>query len=104
MRLVLRVFLQRAGYRVSEAENKRQAIGLLLDLRPDMLVIDYEHPYLEPEAGKQIHEAIRPLSMPFIALIGRDLEHDFQRVLADVCLLKPLRMDELFNAISDLSQ
>jgi CheY-like chemotaxis protein len=101
MRIMLRVLLQKAGYSVSEAENKRQAVNLLFDVRPNVLVVDYEAPNLEAEMSIQLHEDARSLNIPLVALIGRDMEREPHKAHADSYLLKPLQMDELFQAIAD---
>lgn len=103
MRLMLRVFLQKAGYEVSEAENKREAIGNLRKLRPDVLVIDYEHPSTELEMEKYFHEAMSPHTIPVISLIGSDLPDSAHKPNTHIYLSKPLQMDHLFKALSDLS-
>src|SRR4029079_6380444 len=74
VRALVAELLSRAGYRVSQAENGREALKTLYDERPDLIVLDVSMPELD---GWGTLERIRELSdVPVMMLtaLGAELE------------------------------
>ncbi len=96
IREVVRFALERAGYRVSEAEDGRSAIERFERERPDAIVLDVLIP--EPD-GLEVCRRIRARSdVPILFLTSRDEEVD--RVVglelgADDYIVKPFSPREL---------
>ncbi|MGC4042392.1 MAG: response regulator transcription factor [Armatimonas sp.] len=93
--------LERAGYEiVGVVSDGEKAIGAVLELEPDFLVIDLEMPRMSGiEACRQI-TAIRP--MPILMISGhQDMETIEQAIAAGVTtfLTKPFLIAELLEAV-----
>ena len=95
--------LTRAGYRVSQAENGREALKLLFDGRPDLIVLDVSMPELD---GWATLERIRELSdVPVMMLTALGAELEKVRALragADDYLTKPFGRQELLARVESL--
>ena len=95
--------LARAGYTVSQAPDGREALRLLYDERPDLIVLDVSMPELD---GWATLERIRDLSdVPVLMLTARGGELDTVRGLrsgADDYLSKPFGRQELLARVEAL--
>jgi two-component system KDP operon response regulator KdpE len=85
-----------ASYRVIEAENGAQALRLLYQHRPDLVILDVSMPQMD---GWETCRRIRELTdTPIIMLTARDADHDVARGLdagADDYVTKPFSPVEL---------
>jgi DNA-binding response OmpR family regulator len=92
--------LARAGYSVSEAPNGREALRLLYDGRPDLIVLDVSMPELD---GWATLERIRELSdVPVVMLSALGAELEKVRALragADDYVTKPFGRQELLARV-----
>ena len=92
--------LARAGYAVSEAPNGREALRLLSDERPDLIVLDVSMPELD---GWETLERIRELStVPVVMLSALGAELEKVRALrggADDYVTKPFGRQELLARV-----
>lgn len=96
VRTLVRTLLERDGAVVREAVDGRDALRLLYDVRPDLVVLDVSMPDLD---GWQTLERIRDLSeVPVLMLTARDNELEKVRGLqagADDYVTKPFGRQEL---------
>jgi len=103
VRLLLRALLERAGALVREAADGREALRLLFDARPDVIVLDVAMPEFD---GWQTLERVRDLTdVPVLMLTARDGELEKVRGLqggADDYVTKPFGRQELLARIGAL--
>jgi DNA-binding response OmpR family regulator len=103
VRGLVRELLERAGAMVREATDGRQALRLLFDARPDVIVLDVTMPGLD---GWQTLERIRDLTeVPVLMLTAHDTEMEKVRGLqtgADDYVTKPFGRQELLARVSAL--
>jgi DNA-binding response OmpR family regulator len=95
--------LARAGYSVSQARNGREALKLLFDERPDLVLLDISMPELD---GWATLERIRELSdVPVLMLSALGAELEKVRALragADDYVTKPFGRQELLARVESL--
>ena len=103
IRVLLRELLERAGYRVDEAEDGRTALRRLYEAPPSLVVLDVTMPEMD---GYQTLERIRDLSdVPVIMLTARTQELERVRGLAsgaDDYVPKPFGRQELLARVQAL--
>jgi DNA-binding response OmpR family regulator len=103
VRGLVRELLERAGARVADAADGRQALRLLYDVRPDVIVLDVTMPEMD---GWQTLERIRDLvEVPVLMLTARDTELEKVRGLqagADDYVTKPFGRQELLARVEVL--
>lgn len=103
IRELVRALLERAGALVREAADGRDALRLLDDARPDVIVLDVTMPGFD---GWQTLERIRDLSdVPVLMLTGHDQELEKVRGLragADDYVTKPFGRQELLARVEAL--
>lgn len=67
-REMLRMFLEKAGYNVQEAENGRDAIDLAREVHPDLVMIDLNLPVMDGiSAAREIRQLEGLRNVPIIA-------------------------------------
>jgi two-component system KDP operon response regulator KdpE len=100
IRRVLRSTLSSSGYDVVEAKNGQEAIQLLLQERPDLILLDANMPVMD---GLEACSKLRlSFDGPIIMLTVRNAELDKVRALdagADDYVVKPFSMNELLARI-----
>jgi DNA-binding response OmpR family regulator len=103
VRGLVRALLERAGAIVREAVDGREALRVLYDVRPEVVVLDVTMPELD---GWQTLERIRDLSaVPVLMLTARDTELEKVRGLkegADDYVTKPFGRQELLARVEAL--
>ncbi len=103
VRTLVAELLTRAGYTVSEAPNGREALKLLFDERPDLVLLDISMPELD---GWGTLERIRELSdVPVVMLSALGAELEKVRALragADDYVTKPFGRQELLARVESL--
>ncbi len=86
-----------AGYQVLSANNGEEGLGLALDMKPDLIILDIMLPLINGyEVCRQVREA--DLEMPIIMLTAKDEESDIVLGLnigADDYVTKPFGIREL---------
>jgi signal transduction histidine kinase/DNA-binding response OmpR family regulator len=103
IRELLRQELTEAGYQVSVAANGREALGVIRQERPDLVVLDVMMPEMN---GFDVAAVLKndPLTMdiPIVILsIVQDRERGY-RIGVDRYLTKPIDTDLLFREIGNL--
>jgi DNA-binding response OmpR family regulator len=103
VRSLVSELLARAGYSVSQAPNGREALRLLYDQRPDLIVLDVSMPELD---GWATLERIRELSdVPVVMLSALDAELEKVRAFrggADDYVTKPFGRQELLARVESV--
>jgi len=100
---LLSLRLERAGYRVAQANDGEEALSLARELQPDVVVLDVMMPRL---SGTDVVVALRAdeatKGLPVILVSARAHDEDVQRGLeagADAYLPKPFSAQELTELV-----
>jgi two-component system phosphate regulon response regulator PhoB len=103
---MLRYNLEKEGYRVCEASDGEEALTVVAENNPDLVVLDWMLPALSGiEVCRQIRRKPRTRDLPIIMLTARGEEADKVRGLntgADDYLTKPFSLPELLARIKAL--
>jgi CheY-like chemotaxis protein len=104
MRRLLRDFLARGGYRVTEASNGREALELVRSLPFDVVILDKEMPGLNGLDVLSSLRADRPgLPIIFItAFGGRDVAEESRRRGASHYIEKPFRVTTIVKTVQSV--
>jgi len=99
MRRLVAKYLEKAGYRVQQADDGRQALSAIAAECPDFLITDWEMPHVD---GLRLCEEVRKLALPHYVYVvfltvrsGPDEMVAGLEVGADDFLAKPVRQEEL---------
>ena len=74
-RLMLKLWLEKKGYRILEAENGEEAVDLANREHPDLIIMDIEMPYADGlDATRRIreHQALRETPIVAVSAYGAD--------------------------------
>jgi two-component system cell cycle response regulator DivK len=104
-RAIIRLELERWGYRVVEASNGREAIEMTEDLCPDLILMDLNLPEVD---GLTAAQAIRKYNeqcagVPILAITAYDtigIEEAAREAGCDAYIRKPLDMPQLEKTVS----
>ncbi|MGB0904944.1 MAG: phosphate regulon transcriptional regulator PhoB [Mangrovicoccus sp.] len=100
---VLNYNLQAKGYRVIEAENGEEALTLVAEDAPDLIVLDWMMPHVSGiEVCRQLKTRQETRALPIIMLSARSDEVDRVRGLetgADDYVVKPYSVEELMARV-----
>lgn len=104
-RTVIRMELERWGYRVIEAANGREALEITESFAPDLILMDLNLPEVD---GLSAAQAIRKhnkqcVDMPILAVTAFDtfgIEEAAREAGCDAYITKPLDMSHLEKTIS----
>ena len=103
LRDLVRELLERAGHSVRTAANGREALKLLFDVRPQLIVLDVTMPDID---GWATLERVRDVTdVPVLMLTARDAELEKVRGLkagADDYVTKPFGRQELLARVEAL--
>jgi two-component system phosphate regulon response regulator PhoB len=103
---MLRYNLEKEGYRVAEAGDGEEALTLIAERAPDLILLDWMLPILSGiEVCRQLRRKPRSRDVPVIMLTARGEEGDKIRGLntgADDYLTKPFSLPELLARIKAL--
>ncbi len=95
--------LKKEGFEVSISRNGEEALALLRDDKPDLLLLDWMLPHVSGiEICRQLRARAETRDLPIIMLTARSEEDDRIRGLdtgADDYLTKPFSMTELFARV-----
>jgi DNA-binding response OmpR family regulator len=104
---LLALRLERAGYRVAQAVDGEQALSLVRELHPDVLVLDVMMPRM---SGTDVLATLRAdeatAGVRVVLLSARAQEADVARGLdagADAYLAKPFQAPELIEVVGRLA-
>jgi two-component system phosphate regulon response regulator PhoB len=96
---VLAYNLERAGFAVEQAFDADEALTLISERTPDLIVLDWMLPYMSGlELCRQLRRKAATANLPMIMLTARTEEPDRLRGLdtgADDYITKPFSIDEL---------
>ena len=112
---ILRLALERAGYRVDQAGDGREALDYLRICEPDVLITDIDMPRMTGrELCIHIHRERSECQFPIFILTSRaEVEHrEWSRALGNISFLeKPVsmrnliaRLDEHFAAVAAVQE
>ena len=104
-RVIIRLELERWGYRVVEAANGREALEIIEGFCPDLILMDLNMPEVD---GLTAAQAIRQYGercagVPIIAITAYDtigIEEAAREAGCDAYLKKPLDMPQLEKTVS----
>jgi len=103
---MLRYNLEKEGYRVCEASDGEEALTVLAERNPDLVLLDWMLPVMSGiEVCRQIRRKPRTRDLPVIMLTARSEEGDKVRGLntgADDYLSKPFSLPELMARVKAL--
>ena len=105
LRHAIRRCLQAAGFKVcGEAENGRDAVQLVQQLQPDVVVLDFQMPVMTGiEAATQIPSGSPKTAMILLTLYSSEqLVRDARRVGIKRVLSKEEGIEHLLNAVGEL--
>ena len=105
-RELLRERLEARGYSVTEACNGQEALEMIAQSRPDLLLLDISMPVLDGFATvRKIRENPELSALPVLAVTAYTMQGDRDKVLNagfDGYLSKPINAQELANALERL--
>ncbi len=107
IRRIIRIYLQRAGHDVVEADNGARALEVFKERGPDAAILDVMMPVM---TGLEVVRALRGLDTPLnetpvILLSARAMPHEVASGVesgADRYMVKPFSPSELLSAVADL--
>jgi DNA-binding response OmpR family regulator len=106
IRTLVSGILVEEGHKVGVANNGQQALDMIMDDAPDVLVLDIMMPQMDGYAVlKEIRSSGTREGMKILVLTAKTSETDWVRgykLGADAYLTKPFDTDELVNGIEDL--
>jgi chemosensory pili system protein ChpA (sensor histidine kinase/response regulator) len=107
VRKVTSRLLERQGFRVSLAKDGVEAVGLLAEMRPDLMLLDIEMPRMDGfEVATHVRNEERLEDLPIIMITSRTGEKHRERaegIGVDRFLGKPFQEPDLLAAIEELT-
>lgn len=108
--IIGQAILEKAGYRFLSARDGQEALRIVAETKPDLILLDYS---LGDMTGKEVfdllalqHDPIRSGCLPVAMLTGRGATPSEQRALFSsglaAYLLKPFSEPELLNVIENM--
>ncbi|HEX8148226.1 MAG TPA: response regulator [Pyrinomonadaceae bacterium] len=106
-RAVIRLELERWGYRVIEASNGREALEIIEGFCPDLILLDLNMPEVDGLTAAQTIRRYdeRCAGVPIIAVTAYDtfgIEEAAREAGCDAYIRKPLDMPQLEKTVSGL--
>jgi two-component system, cell cycle response regulator DivK len=102
---LLRDLLQVSGYQTLEATTGEQAVELVLEESPSLVLMDVQLPGIDgTQALARLRENERTASIPVIALTAQAMHGDLERFLQagfDGYLSKPVDIAELLRQVEE---
>jgi CheY-like chemotaxis protein len=102
LRSLYRMILEKAGYDITEATNGADALKLLVNFTPDVIIMDMLMPLLGGEAVmKRIQQmpALQNVKVVVVTAYPRFRE-SAEFLHADQFLVKPVQPDDVLNAVA----
>jgi urea transport system substrate-binding protein len=103
LRHALMTSIQLAGYRVDEAENGLQALEILENITPELILLDMKMPVMN---GWEFVAALRRRSKPQPPIVVLTAAHDTEQRALEVgaqgWVGKPCELSELITAIEQV--
>lgn len=106
LREVFRLFMEKAGFQVAEAEDGEKGLAKIPEFKPDLIVLDLMMPNLNGFEFVQKAQALGIAGIPIIIISGYSYSEKVQDLrkqpqVVDF-LKKPIRYSELADAIRKL--
>lgn len=106
-RYLITYLLEKSGYELEVAEDGAQALALLEERTPDLILMDMQLPKLDGyEATRRIKADPRFRDVPLVAITAHSTPRDRQRAVtagADEFVSKPVHADGLLALVSRLT-
>ena len=106
--VTMRAVLQRQDWEIVTASSGMEALGLLLDVDVDLVLLDVQMPEMDGlEATKQLRATGDTSNVPIIALTALAMPGDRERCLAagaNYYLAKPVNLKNLVMTINQIIQ
>ncbi len=103
LREILGIVLEAEGFKVLEADNGEEALALVKQQRPDIMIVDYMMPVMTgPELCKAVKQDIFLRHVPIIMLTGKKEVQDKVEGInagADDYVIKPFEPEELLARV-----
>ena len=103
IRRLAQMILQRAGYRVTTANDGREALDRIAQERPDLVLLDITMPHMDGiECLRRLRADPETARLPVILLTARAQDEDIlegTRSGADQYLLKPFNPVEIVEIV-----
>jgi two-component system, cell cycle response regulator DivK len=103
-RLLIRRILVAEGFEVVEAEHAKQALAIIENLQPALILVDINMPDIDGYALTAMLRAKPQLNtVPIIALTANVMRGDRERTLAAGCdgyIQKPIDIDQFYELIN----
>ena len=103
IRATVSAMLEIEGYEVAEAANGADALHVLEERRPDVILLDMRMPVLD---GWGVAAGLRALGVRVpiaVMTAARDVRTSCAEVAGDACLAKPFRLDAVVDTIARLA-
>lgn len=105
LRKVMELVLQGEGYEVMTANNGREALALLAQSRPDLIISDFVMPEMDGgELVRRIRADARLSDVPILLMSSAFPAELPERDMVDQCMVKGGSLDVLLEAITLLLQ
>lgn len=98
----LGMYLKLKGYITQTCNGGREAIYLVEEIQPDLVILDLAMPDMDGYETAALLRANHGLSLPLVALSGYGQDEDRRLTAAagfDAHLVKPVEFDELLNLV-----
>lgn len=93
------------GFSVITAEDGLQALELVKDVQPDLIITDINMPNIDGiELTKQLREQFKSTSLPIVVVsaLGGEMISKAIEAGADEAMQKPLQLDSLFTLVRQI--
>lgn len=104
--LAVEFLLKKEGYEIRKAYNGQQALNVLVDFKPDIVVLDVMMPELDGfEAARQIRNMPNFEDVRIIFLTAKGTQEDKMRGYSnggEVYLIKPFDNEELVRIVNEV--
>ncbi|HEX2905914.1 MAG TPA: response regulator [Phototrophicaceae bacterium] len=105
--VILEMMLKRAGYQTITASSGGEALGLIQQHQPDVVLLDDMLPIMNgSEVCRRLKQNPSTASIPVILMSAAEQrlrDHNFiQTIGADCVLIKPFKLDELVEVAARL--
>ena len=100
---VVQITLEKSGYRVKTAADGQEALKLLRNLRPDLMILDVNMPGLSGlDLCHIVKRDTRLQAVPVIFFTAQDSPRDFQLGMnagGIIYLVKPFKAEKLLQSV-----
>ena len=107
-RAIIKKILKRSGYEVIEVSNGSDALDMIKEISPDVVIMDMQMPDMD---GFELAEKFRrslylPTNVPILMLTGFFVDQNMNRAgncKIDAFMSKPFDMKELISTVAGLA-